>query len=135
MKKAGYPAHYAGAIEACASTGGVLLPPIMGSTAFVMATFLQVPYYEVAVAAAFAVVGKQVVAAKPVARCKSCNREEAEADPKSQGGPKYTAIPKEEERGRGLFRCPGGKQVGCNSHGSKRALCECPAPPNASSAT
>ena len=36
---------------------------------------------------------------------------------------------------RGLFRCPGGKQVGCNSHGSKRALCECPAPPNASSAT
>ena len=44
---------------------------------------------------------KQVVAAKPVARCKSCNREEAEADPKSQGGPKYTAIPKEEERGRG----------------------------------
>ena len=49
---------------------------------------------------------KQVVAAKPVARCKSCNREEAEADPKSQGGPKYTAIPKEEERGRGLFRCP-----------------------------
>ena len=36
---------------------------------------------------------------------------------------------------RGLFRCPGGKQVACNSHGSKRALCECPAPPNASSAT
>jgi TRAP transporter 4TM/12TM fusion protein len=45
-------AEVAGGVEACASTGGVLLPPIMGSTAFVMATFLEVPYYEVALAAA-----------------------------------------------------------------------------------
>ena len=52
MQKSGIGKETAAGIEACASTGGVLLPPIMGSTAFVMATFLQVPYYEVAVAAA-----------------------------------------------------------------------------------
>jgi len=44
MKRAGMQGHVAGGIEACASTGGVLLPPIMGSTAFVMATLLEVPY-------------------------------------------------------------------------------------------
>src|SRR5690606_6337952 len=42
---------YAGAVEACASTGGVLMPPIMGATAFIMASFLGVPYLHVAVAA------------------------------------------------------------------------------------
>ncbi|MDP6374535.1 MAG: TRAP transporter fused permease subunit [Pseudomonadales bacterium] len=52
MQKAGLGDEYAGGVEACASTGGVLLPPIMGSTAFVMATFLEVPYFEVALAAA-----------------------------------------------------------------------------------
>lgn len=52
MKRAGMSGTIAGAIEACASTGGVLLPPIMGSTAFVMATLLEVPYVEVATAAA-----------------------------------------------------------------------------------
>ena len=52
MKKVGVPAETAGGVEACASTGGVLLPPIMGSTAFVMATFLEVPYYQIALAAA-----------------------------------------------------------------------------------
>ncbi|MEM7100457.1 MAG: TRAP transporter fused permease subunit [Pseudomonadota bacterium] len=52
MRKAGMQGHVAGGVEACASTGGVLLPPIMGSTAFVMATLLEVPYVEVAVAAA-----------------------------------------------------------------------------------
>ena len=52
MREAGLPAERAAAVEACASTGGVLLPPIMGSTAFVMATFLDVPYYQVALAAA-----------------------------------------------------------------------------------
>lgn len=51
MKKVGIPAETAGGVEACASTGGVLLPPIMGSTAFVMATFLEIPYYQVALAA------------------------------------------------------------------------------------
>jgi len=52
MRKAGMEGHIAGGIEACASTGGVLLPPIMGSTAFIMATLLDIPYVEVAAAAA-----------------------------------------------------------------------------------
>jgi TRAP transporter 4TM/12TM fusion protein len=51
MKKTGYPPHYAGAIEACASTGGVLMPPIMGAAAFIMAAFLGIPYATVALAA------------------------------------------------------------------------------------
>lgn len=52
MKRSGLAAAPAAAVEACASTGGVLLPPVMGSTAFVMATFLDLPYYQVALAAA-----------------------------------------------------------------------------------
>lgn len=52
MTKNGFKPETAAAVEACASTGGVLLPPIMGSTAFVMATFLELPYYQVALAAA-----------------------------------------------------------------------------------
>ena len=52
MRKSGMAAHVAGGVEACASTGGVLLPPIMGSTAFVMATLLEIPYIDVAAAAA-----------------------------------------------------------------------------------
>lgn len=51
MKKAGYPAHYAGAIEACASTGGVLMPPVMGAIAFVMAVTVGVEYRVVLIAA------------------------------------------------------------------------------------
>jgi TRAP transporter 4TM/12TM fusion protein len=52
MKRCGYPAHYAGAVEACASTGGALMPPVMGAAAFIMASFLNVPYAEVVLAAA-----------------------------------------------------------------------------------
>src|SRR5262245_48115941 len=51
MKKTGFRASYAGAIEACASTGAVLAPPVMGATAFVMAQFMNVSYAEVATAA------------------------------------------------------------------------------------
>ena len=51
MKKSGFRASYAGAIEACASTGAVLAPPVMGATAFVIAQFLNVSYADVAVAA------------------------------------------------------------------------------------
>jgi TRAP transporter 4TM/12TM fusion protein len=51
MKRSGFRASYAGAIEACASTGAVLAPPVMGATAFVMAQFLNIGYAEVAVAA------------------------------------------------------------------------------------
>jgi TRAP transporter 4TM/12TM fusion protein len=52
MKRTGFRASYAGAIEACASTGAVLAPPVMGATAFVMAQFLDVSYAQVALAAA-----------------------------------------------------------------------------------
>ena len=51
MRGQGYAPKTAAAVEACASTGGVLLPPIMGSTAFIMATFLELPYAQVAFAA------------------------------------------------------------------------------------
>ena len=40
MKKTGFKSSYAAGVDACASTGGVLIPPVMGSKAFVMATFL-----------------------------------------------------------------------------------------------
>ncbi|MEL6766294.1 MAG: TRAP transporter fused permease subunit [Pseudomonadota bacterium] len=52
MKRTGFEARTAGATEACASTGGVLMPPIMGATAFIMAQFLGRPYVEIALAAA-----------------------------------------------------------------------------------
>ena len=51
MRRSGFPGRHAAGLEACASTGGTLMPPIMGATAFVMANFLSVPYLEVAVAA------------------------------------------------------------------------------------
>jgi TRAP transporter 4TM/12TM fusion protein len=52
MKRTGFRASYAAAVEACASTGAVLAPPVMGATAFVMAQFLNVSYAQVALAAA-----------------------------------------------------------------------------------
>ena len=52
MRRGGYPGHVAAAIEAVASTGGQLMPPVMGAAAFLMAEFLQVPYKDVAIAAA-----------------------------------------------------------------------------------
>jgi TRAP transporter 4TM/12TM fusion protein len=52
MKRIGIKSTIAGAIETCAATGGALMPPVMGAAAFVMADFLQVPYSEVALAAA-----------------------------------------------------------------------------------
>ena len=51
MRSAGYRGVQAGAIEAVASTGGQLMPPIMGAAAFLMAEFLEIPYKEVVVAA------------------------------------------------------------------------------------
>ncbi|MGQ9695805.1 MAG: TRAP transporter permease [Thermodesulfobacteriota bacterium] len=51
MKRTGYPAYYAGAIEACASTGGALMPPVMGTAAFIMASFLSTPYWKICLAA------------------------------------------------------------------------------------
>jgi TRAP transporter 4TM/12TM fusion protein len=51
MKKLGYKSHIAGAIEATASTGGQIMPPLMGAAAFVIASFLGIPYLMVCVAA------------------------------------------------------------------------------------
>ena len=51
MRRVGFSKEYAAGVEACASTGGVFMPPIMGATAFVMASFLNVSYTTVAVAA------------------------------------------------------------------------------------
>jgi TRAP transporter 4TM/12TM fusion protein len=52
MKRAGYSARDAGAIEAVGSTGGQLMPPVMGAAAFLMAELIEVPYAQVAIAAA-----------------------------------------------------------------------------------
>lgn len=51
MKQTGYKPHIAGAVEAVASTGGQLMPPIMGAAAFLIAEFTNIPYREVAIAA------------------------------------------------------------------------------------
>jgi len=51
MKRTGFPARYAAAIEAVASNGGQLAPPVMGTTAFLIANFLDISYGEVALAA------------------------------------------------------------------------------------
>lgn len=51
MKRLGYPAALAGAVEAVASTGGQLAPPIMGAAAFIMAEIIGVDYFTIAVAA------------------------------------------------------------------------------------
>jgi len=52
MKRLGYRPHFAGAVEAVASTGGLIMPPVMGAAAFVMAEILGISYVQVCVAAA-----------------------------------------------------------------------------------
>jgi TRAP transporter 4TM/12TM fusion protein len=52
MKKTGYPPYFAGAVEATASSGGQIMPPVMGAAAFIMATFLGISYAKVAISAA-----------------------------------------------------------------------------------
>jgi TRAP transporter 4TM/12TM fusion protein len=51
MKKAGYSPEFAGGVEAAASTGGQLMPPVMGAGAFVMASYTQLPYLTIVTAA------------------------------------------------------------------------------------
>lgn len=51
MKKTGYKPEFAGAVEAAASTGGQIMPPIMGAAAFLMADFVGVPYSNIIVRA------------------------------------------------------------------------------------
>jgi len=52
MKRLGYRPEFAAAVEASASTGGQIMPPVMGAAAFVMVEFLNIPYIEIAKAAA-----------------------------------------------------------------------------------
>ncbi len=52
MKRTGYPAHLAAAIEAVASNGGQIAPPVMGAAAFLIAEYLNIPYGQVALGAA-----------------------------------------------------------------------------------
>ena len=51
MKKTGYKGEFAGAVEAAASTGGQIMPPIMGAAAFLMAEYMGIPYGQVALKA------------------------------------------------------------------------------------
>ena len=51
MKKTGYRGEFAGAVEAAASTGGQIMPPIMGAAAFLMAEYMGIPYAQVALKA------------------------------------------------------------------------------------
>ena len=51
MKKTGYKGEFAGAVEAAASTGGQIMPPIMGAAAFLMAEYMGIPYSQVALKA------------------------------------------------------------------------------------
>jgi TRAP transporter 4TM/12TM fusion protein len=51
MKKTGYPPYYAAAVEACASTGGSIVPPVMGAGVFIMASLVERPYWELCLAA------------------------------------------------------------------------------------
>ena len=51
MKEAGYKPEFAGAAEAAASTGGQIMPPIMGAAAFLMADYVQIPYGQIALKA------------------------------------------------------------------------------------
>ena len=51
MKRLGYPGHFAGGVEAAASAGGQITPPIMGAASFLMAEYLEVPYTTIVIAA------------------------------------------------------------------------------------
>ena len=50
MKKCGYPPEFSGAVEACASTGGQLIPPVMGAACFIMAEYIGIPYSQIMLA-------------------------------------------------------------------------------------
>lgn len=53
MKRIGYPAHFAGAVEATASTGGQITPPVLGAAAFIMVEYLQLPLRDILAASLF----------------------------------------------------------------------------------
>jgi TRAP transporter 4TM/12TM fusion protein len=85
MKKAGYKPEFAGAVEPAASTGGQIMPPVMGAAAFVMAEFLGIPYASIAIAAAIPAVlyfGGVFIAADLEARKQGLRGLSAEECPK-----------------------------------------------------
>ncbi|MBW2308681.1 MAG: TRAP transporter permease [Deltaproteobacteria bacterium] len=51
MKKIGFPAYFAGAVEAASSTGGQIMPPVMGAAIFIMAEIIGIPYIQICLAA------------------------------------------------------------------------------------
>ncbi|WP_120497082.1 TRAP transporter permease [Kiloniella sp. EL199] len=53
MKRVGYPSHFSGAVEATASTGGQITPPILGAAAFIMVEYLEIPLRDILAAALF----------------------------------------------------------------------------------
>ena len=71
MKRMGYPPAFAAAVEACASTGGVFTPPIMGAVAFVLAEFLGIPYWDVVKAAAIPA-GLYFTSVMVMLHCRAC---------------------------------------------------------------
>lgn len=71
MKRMGYPPAFAAAVEACASTGGVFTPPVMGAVAFILAEFLGIPYWDVVKAAAVPA-GLYFLSVLVVVHCRAC---------------------------------------------------------------
>lgn len=78
MKRSGFPSRYAAAIEAVASNGGQIAPPVMGATAFVIAEFLQVSYAEVVLAALLPAIAYYVMLYLQVDRYAAVNGIEGE---------------------------------------------------------
>ena len=61
MRRLGYPRTLAGAVEVAASTGGSLLPPVMGSAAFIMADYTGIDYSDIDIAAIIPALTKVMV--------------------------------------------------------------------------
>ena len=92
MKKAGFPAKFAGGVEAAASTGGQIMPPIMGAGAFVMASYTQIPYTTIiAVAALPAILYFATVAFFVIAEAGRSNVRPVE----DENAPKFTQVLKQ----------------------------------------
>ncbi len=111
MKKAGFPAKFAGGVEAAASTGGQIMPPIMGAGAFVMASYTQIPYTTIiAVAALPAILYFATVAFFVIAEAGRSNVKAVEDD----NLPKFTEVLK---RGGLPFLLPISILIGSLIHG------------------
>ena len=78
MKRSGFPPHFAAGVEATASTGGQIMPPVMGAAAFVMAEFLAVPYAQVVIWAVIPAcsitspVSRPCISRRSAAACSAC---------------------------------------------------------------